>query len=71
MDGNEALNKVMTAIEAAHRWGKAPITVRQACSGYAKSPPRFHEREIRRSGSTWLITVEGMTRVFGPEPEYQ
>lgn len=61
------LNEVMTASEAAERWGIASITVRQACSGYKKAAPRFKENEARRSGSTWLITVEGMRRVFGPE----
>lgn len=62
------LFEVMTASEAAERWGKANITVRQACSGYKKSPSRFHDDEIRRSGSTWLITYKGMCRVFGDEP---
>ena len=63
------LDKVMTVVEAAERWGKASITVRQACTGYKKAPPRFREDEARRSGTTWLITVAGMTRVFGPEPQ--
>ena len=62
------LDEVMTATEAAERWHKADITIRQACTGYKNSPPRFHEGEFRRSGKVWLITVEGMTRVFGPEP---
>lgn len=65
------LYEVMTPIEAARRWKKAGITVRQACTGYKKAPPRFREDEARRSGSTWLITVDGMTRVFGKEPGYQ
>ncbi len=69
MDGNEILHSVMTTAEAAERWGKADITVRQACTGYKKAPPRFKEGEIRQSGKTWLITVEGMTRVFGEEPK--
>lgn len=68
MEGKEALAEVMTASEAAMRWGKADITIRQACTGYAKSPPRFREGEFRRSGKVWLITVSGMTRVFGEEP---
>lgn len=61
------INEVMTATEAAERWGIAKVTVRQACSGYKKSPPRFTAEETRQSGSTWLITVEGMQRVFGKE----
>ncbi len=56
---------VMTATEAAEKWGLAKVTVRQACSGYAKAAPRFTKEEARQSGSTWLVTVEGMNRVFG------
>ena len=63
------LDEVMTVAEAAKRWGKASITVRQACTGYKKAPPRFREDEARQSGATWLITVAGMTRVFGTEPQ--
>lgn len=69
MDGKELLSNVMTIAEAAERWGKADITVRQACTGYKKAPPRFKEGEFRQSGKTWLITIEGMTRVFGEEPK--
>jgi hypothetical protein len=61
------LADVMTAKEAAERWGKAEITIRQACSGYKKAPPRFNEDEFRKSGATWLITRQGMERVFGKE----
>lgn len=61
------LDEVMTVAEAAERWGKASITVRQACTGYKKASPRFREDEARQSGATWLITIAGMTRVFGPE----
>lgn len=69
MGGTEILAQVMTVVEAAKRWNKAPITVRQARTGYKKAAARFHEDEIRQSGSTWLITVAGMTRVFGEEPK--
>jgi len=68
LNGKEALGIVMTASEAAERWGKSDITIRHACTGYVKAPPRFKEGEFRRSGKIWLITVDGMTRVFGPEP---
>lgn len=61
------LKDIMTAKEAAERWGKAEITIRQACSGYKKAPPRFKEDEFRKSGATWLITRQGMERVFGKE----
>ena len=63
------LDMVMSPLEAAERWGIAPVTVRQACSGYKKSPPRFRPDEAKRSGSSWIITVEGMTRLFGQEPK--
>lgn len=67
MEGKELLNHVMTVAEAAKRWGKSVVTVRQACTGYKKAAPRFRENEARRSGATWLVTRDGMTRVFGPE----
>lgn len=59
------LNQVLTATEAAQMWNLAPITVRQACTGYAKAPARFNSTEARKSGKTWLISVDGMERVFG------
>lgn len=63
-----SLDDVMTAKEAAERWGIAPITIRQACSGYKKSPPRFTAEESRKSAGTWLVTRAGMERLYGPEP---
>jgi len=59
------LNQVLTATEAAQIWNLAPITVRQACTGYAKAPAKFTATEARKSGKTWLISVDGMKRVFG------
>ena len=59
------LDKVLTATEAAKLWNIAPITVRQACTGYSKAPARFTSSEARKSENTWLISVEGMKRVFG------
>lgn len=61
----KALQEVMTAAEAAELWGKAPITVQQACSGYKKGSPRFLPTETRKAGRIWLITRTGMERVFG------
>lgn len=71
MEGKDILTSVMTVTEAAERWGKAKVTVRQACTGYQKAKAKFQpDEEARPSGRTWLITVEGMTRVFGTEPEH-
>lgn len=58
----------MTEKEAAERWGLAPITVRQACTGYKKALPRFTDTEARKSAGTWLVTRAGMERLYGPEP---
>lgn len=68
MEQSEALDFVMIASEAAELWGKSDITIRQACSGYKKAPPRFKEGEFRQSGKTWLVTRADMARVFGDEP---
>ncbi len=62
---DNVLNRVLTATEAAQFWNLASITVRQACTGYSKSPAKFTSEEARKSGKTWLITVDGMERVFG------
>ncbi len=62
------LDEVMTAAEAAELWGKAPITVQQACSGYKKAPPRFLPTEARKAGRIWLVTRAGMERLYGPQP---
>ena len=62
-----SLENIMTAKEAAERWRVAPITIRQACSGYKKSPPRFTEAEARKSGGTWRVTCVAMERLYGPE----
>ena len=43
MEGKELLNHVMTVAEAAKRWGKSVVTVRQACTGYKKAAPRFEQ----------------------------
>lgn len=59
------LNQVLTAAEAAQIWNMSPITVRQACTGYSKAQAKFTSAEARKSGNIWLISVEGMKRVFG------
>ena len=46
---------------------KPDKTVRQASTGQRGYPPRLKPDEFRQSGKVWLITVEGMKRVFGPE----
>lgn len=58
------LTQVLTFTEAAEKWQLAGgNTLRQAVAR-----GRFHEEEIRKSGTVWLTTYEAMTRVFGPLP---
>lgn len=56
----------MTASEADERWGLQPGTVRSSC---VRGPLKKHiERGlVRKSGSTWLVTEQAMTEVYGPE----
>lgn len=63
----DAINEVMTASEAATRWDKAQITIKNACAGQKGYPPRFTDQECRKSGGTWLVTTQGMIRLYGPE----
>lgn len=62
------LDEVMTAAEAAEIWGKSPVTVQQACPGYKGNAPRFLPTEARKAGRIWLVTREGMNRLYG-EPK--
>lgn len=60
---------VMTAAEAAERWKISPVTVKQACSGQRNTPPRFTQNECRKAKGTWLVTRQGMERLYGEEPK--
>ena len=54
------LDQVFTGPEAATKWGLAESTVRNAAAA-----GKFESYEARRTGKNWLITREGMQRVFG------
>ncbi|CUH97531.1 hypothetical protein P22_3662 [Propionispora sp. 2/2-37] len=56
------LTDVMTVTEAAERWGLDVSTLRYACI-----KGKFTNSETRKSGSVWLITYQGMERVYGKE----
>lgn len=62
-------NDVMTSAEAAERWKISPVTVKQACSGQRNTPPRFTSEECRKSKGTWLVSRQGMERLYGEEPK--
>lgn len=51
---------VLTCPEAADRWGISEDRIKR----YAREG-KFTEDEARRAGKNWLITRQGMTRVFG------
>ena len=70
MDNNEMLfkfNEIMTTKEAAERWKKHVDTVKQLCIGAQGRPPRLSADECRKSGGVWLVTKQGMTRLYGEE----
>ena len=60
---------VMTSAEAAERWKISPVTVKQACSGQRNTPPRFTSDECRKAKGTWLVSRQGMERLYGEEPK--
>ena len=60
------LNDVMTTKEAAELWGKSPHSVKQLCTGAQGRPPRLAiGTECMKSGGTWLVTRQGMERLYG------
>lgn len=65
--GDMKFDDVMSAAEAAERWGVSPVTIKQACAGQRNTPPRFTKDECRKSKGTWLVTRYGMERLYGKE----
>jgi hypothetical protein len=60
---------IMTTGEAAKRWNKSQVSIKQLCTGVQGRPPRFTSDECRKSGGTWLVTKQGMERLYGKEPK--
>lgn len=69
MDKKFAFEDIMTTQEAASRWGLSPISVKHLCTGIQGRPPRLNEAECRKSGNAWLVTRQGMERLYGIENE--
>ncbi len=70
----EAIQEVMTLMEAVRRWDVPESTLRHYAAGYRRSDgkdiaPVFTESECRKSEGTFLLTRAGMERLFGPETE--
>ncbi|WP_125545330.1 helix-turn-helix domain-containing protein [Levilactobacillus lindianensis] len=56
--------EIMTAKDAALRWGKAPDYVRQVLRS---NPSRFPEGTVKLFGRQLIVTREGMETVTGHE----
>ena len=64
------IDKVLTLEEAAELWGKSPDSLRQACIERNGKPPRFKIGvEARQSKRIWLVTYDGMKRLYGEPVE--
>lgn len=59
------LDDVMTTQEAAERWNVTADALKQNCRGRVKNG--FKEGEFKKSGKMWLVTRQGMERLYGNE----
>lgn len=60
------INEIMSLEEAAELWGKSTDSLRQACIERNGRPARFKIGvEARQSKRIWLVTFEGMKRLYG------
>ena len=57
------LEDVMTTQEAGELWGIPADRIKQVCWGRFKGG--FTNRECRKSGKMWLVTRQGMERIYG------
>ncbi|MED2974283.1 helix-turn-helix domain-containing protein [Fictibacillus sp. B-59209] len=55
---------VMTLKEASDQWGFSSDYLRQ-CILKGKFDELIKKGEVRKSGSTWFVTLESMKAVFG------
>lgn len=62
------LDDVMTTQEAGERWKVPADSIKQCClKRYAFK--QFTDNEARKSGRNWLVTRQGMERLYGEEPK--
>lgn len=62
------LDDVMTTQEAGERWNVPADSIKQCClKRYANK--QFTEDEARKSGKMWLVTRQGMERLYGKESD--
>lgn len=55
----------MTTQEAGQLWGIPADRIKQVCLGRFKGG--FTNQECRKSGKMWLVTRQGMERLYGKE----
>ncbi len=55
----------MTTQEAGEIWNIPAERIKHVCLGRYRG---FLPHEARKSGKMWLVTREGMTRVYGKPP---
>lgn len=61
------IDDVMSTVEASGRWGVSINALSQNFRGRVKNG--FKEGEFRKSGKVWLVTRQGMERLYGKEKE--
>ena len=59
------LDDIMTTQEAAERWNVTADSLKQNCRRRVKNG--FKEGEFKKSGKMWLVTRQGMERLYGKE----
>ena len=59
------LDDIMTTQEAAERWKVTADSLKQNFRGRVKNG--FKEGEFKKSGKMWLVTRQGMERLYGKE----
>lgn len=58
------LDDVMTTQEAGERWNVLADSIKQCClKRYTNK--QFTDDEARKSGKNWLVTRQGMERLYG------
>ncbi|WP_276901439.1 helix-turn-helix domain-containing protein [Dialister micraerophilus] len=59
------IDDVMTTQEASERWNVTANALCQVCLGRTKKG--FLRGEFKKSGKNWLVTRQGMERLYGKE----
>ena len=63
------LDDIMTTQEAGERWNVPADSIKQCClKRYANK--QFTDDEARKSGKMWLVTRQGMERLYGKEMDH-